>query len=122
MKSLIAALILMTIIVSGTIINSKILTGTLEKLYESLEKHPEEFNGVVNAEIDATTEYLKKIRGYLYFTLPTNTLDELYSEYRESCEYYNQQEIPSYRATLEKVKEKVSLLMSHEHFTVSNIF
>lgn len=121
MKSLIATIVILVTIVAGTITNSIILTSTLKTIYSSLENQANHSDSKEEA-VNATSLLLDSNRNYLYFALPSNLLDELYSEYAESCEYHQQGDISSYKATLEKVKDKVSSLIMQEEFTFSNIF
>lgn len=121
MKSLIAAIILLTVIIAGTITNSFFLTSTLNEIYSSLENQSKLY-GNEEDSINTTLNILEKSKSYLYFTLPSTSLDELYSEYAESCEYFYQGESAAYKATLEKVKKKISQLIMHEKFTLYNIF
>ncbi len=114
---------MIALIIVGTAVNTVTLTNKLTKVSEMLDSFPDNCIDSDRYSIaDKTAEYLDNLKGYLYFALPSNTLDDFYAEFSEMTEYCKGDDNSAYRATIKRVKEKLSSLIMHEKFSLTNIF
>lgn len=115
MKNFVFSIVLLTIIIIASILNSFYARTTYDEFSALLNRMPDATDPQSLTEHSRNIkEFAEKKKNYFYFTLPRTVVNDFYSELEEMLGYFNSDDDASYNAYLGRIKLHIKQLRRNE--------